>query len=455
MLKPSYYTVILAIAFFSMVNPLVAQNNENDSIRRNQYGKVVERIFLSPESRDGILVFESKDQSIKYWLDSRVYFDGAFFPSKTLNPIGNGVDIRRARFAVKAILGTYWYGEIDLDFAGSSVELKDAYLKYERNFWNVKFGHFKEGFSMETTTTSRYITFIERSLVSKLAPSRHLGVQANFSGKKWLFIAGLHGRTVGDIEEVTYALDNNKDFGIDDGYSLDGKFVFNPILQDDKMLHIGAAVSYRTPKTHLEVPDSYRYSTRSLTSINRKKYIDTDDIMNVESNTLTGLELAGYWKNIMFHSEYIHDHINRETGYVDANIEGFFAQAGVILFGGKYNYNRGEREFTQVSRGKKWGDIELAARFDYMNANDFAAEIYGGAANSVTFGLNYYATSNVKFMLNYSYINHDRFANGKGKLYIYQDANGILYSNPFDVEIPAGEGGDDFSIISVRVEIDF
>ena len=30
-----------------------------------------------------------------------------------------------------------------------------------------------------------------------------------------------------------------------------------------------------------------------------------------------------------------------------------------------------------------------------------------------------------------------------------------MYSNPFDVEIPTGEGGDDYSIISARIEIDF
>ncbi len=455
MLKKFYYSVILAIAFLFIANPMIAQTNENDSIRTNQYGNVVDRVELSAETRNGFLVFESKDQSMKYWLDSRVYFDGAFFSSETMNPIGNGVDIRRARFAVKAILGTNWYGEIDLDFAGSGVELKDAYIKYEKNSWDIRGGHFKEGFSMETTTTSRYITFIERSLPSKMAPSRHLGIQTNIRGKRWSLITGVYGRTVGDIEEVTFALDNNKDFGIDDGYSFTGKFVFNPILQSDRMLHIGAAASYRTPKTHLEIPDSYRFSTRSLSNINRKKYIDTDDIMNVESNTLSGLELAGYRENIMFQAEYMRDHINREESFIDADIEGFYAQAGILIFGGKYNYNAAEREFTQVTRGKDWGDLEFAVRFDYMNANDFDAQVYGGAGNGITFGLNYYAMSNVKFMLNYSYLNHDRFANGKGSLYIYQDENGILYRNPLDVDIPTGKGGDDFSIFAFRIEVDF
>ena len=455
MLKKVYYSLILSIAFGLAANTTVAQTLPDNSVRTDQYGKVVNRIPLSAEARNGILVFESADQSFKYWLDSRVYFDAAFFPNNTINPIGNGADIRRARFAVKAVLGSNWYGEIDLDFAGSQVELKDAYFAYEGNSWNIKGGHFKEGFSMETTTTSRYVMFIERSLASKMSPSRHLGLQANFRGNKWLLITGIHARTIGDIEEYVPAQDNNKDFGIDDGYSLTGRFVYTPILKDDKMLHFGVGGSYRTPKTHLEVVDSYRYSTRSYTSINRKKYLDTDDIANVKNTTLFGLELAGSWKNLMFQSEYIRTDVTRNDDLSKIAIDGFYAQAGILLFGGKYNYNKNDGEFTQNTLGKDWGDLELAFRFDYMNANDFEAQVYGGSANGYLIGLNYYPIDNLKFMLNYAYLNHDRYANGKGKLHIYEDAQGNLIKDPLDQSIPEGKGGEDFGFISLRAIVSF
>ncbi len=455
MLKKLFYSAVLAIAFGMFATPVLAQHTEKDSVRTDQYGNVVERIPLKSEARNGILVFESKDQSMKYWLDSRIYFDAAFFPSKTLNPIGNGVDIRRARFAVKAILSKHWYGEIDLDFAGSAVELKDAYVSYTKNFWSIKGGHFKESFSMETTTTSRYVTFIERSLASKMAPSRHLGIQATFSGKNWRFFTGIFGRTVGEMEEVTFAQDNNKDNGIDDGYSLTNKFVYNPILKDDMMVHLGIAYSYRTPKTDLEVPNSYRFSTRSYTVINRKKYLDTDDITNVKSTNLLGFELAASRKNIMFQSEYMRTNVKRNDDLCDVTIDGFYAQAGILLFGGNYNYNSYEGEFTQITAGRSWGDIELAFRFDYMNANDFDAQVYGGAANGYIVGLNFYPIHNVKIMLNYSYLDHDRYANGKGKLYIYKDAAGNLYKDPLDPNIPEGEGGEDFGFFSTRVVVSF
>ena len=439
------------------------------AVRRNAYGKIVERKELNTEAQNGVLVFESPDQQFKYWFDTRIYFDGMIPLGETLNDIGNGVDIRRARFALKAKLWENWYGEFDIDVAGAVIEMKDMIVQYNGTNWNVKGGHFKEGFSMaldnleellsgfsmETTTTSRYVTFIERSLASKMAPSRHLGIQGNYWGQHFLAIAGVHFRAAGELEENEFAQDANKDNGISDGYSYTGRFVYMPIQEEGKVVHIGIAGSYRTPKTSLESADTYRYSTRSLTSINRKKYLDTDDISDVKSTTLLGAELAGAWNQFMLQGEYMITKINRENGATDAQIKGGYAQAGMLLFGGRYVYNNMEGEFTQVERGQEWGDIEIAARFDYMNANDFDAEIYGGAANAYTLGINYHVNDNVKFMLNYSYIDHDRYANGKDKLYVGKDVDGNLTKDPFAVVAPEGEGGDDFSILSARIEIDF
>lgn len=426
------------------------------NIRRNAYGKKVIRSELNAEMRNGTLVFEAKNKEFKYWFDNRIYFDGAyFFDKNTYNSIGSGVNIRKARFAFKSVLNKNWYGEIDLDFAYSKLELKDVYIKYFRNNWNIKAGNFKEAFSMENTTSSRYLTFMERSLVNELAPSRYLGFQANAYGKNWLFTGGIHFQDIGNDEVVKFSQSANKDEGTDEGNSLTGRAVFMPIQKQNTVLHLGAGISHRKSKTSDEIPDYYRASTRSLTSINRKKYLDTDDIENVESYNLYGFELAASWKNFMFQSEYIISELNRKTNYSDVKFNGFYAQAGVLLFGGLYVYNHKEGEFTQPDREKNWGEIELAIRYDYLNLNDFDAEIYGGAGEAITIGLNYYVNNNVKFVFNYSYLNHDRFANAKGKLNIYKDEAGNLYSDAFSVDIPKGKGGDNFGFLAARIEIDF
>ncbi len=183
--------------------------------------------------------------------------------------------------------------------------------------------------------------------------------------------------------------------------------------------------------------------------------MDTDDILNVEANSLYNVELAGAHKNIMFQSEYISSNVFREGELETVHLNGFYAQAGVLLTGGKYLYNKNEGEFTQVARGSKKGELEAAFRFDYIDLNDETAGIYGGSANGYTLGLNYHLNSNIKFMLDYSYLDHDRYANGKGKLYVGHDINGDLTKDPFEVVEAEGKAGEDFGQLQFRIEIDF
>ena len=468
--------LLLAVAFLMMLmstSSLKAQtdtlkNKTADNFFRNQYGVLVEHKPLEPESWSGILSFRSKDKSYRLWLDNRVYIDGAyFFDNNTYNPIGNGLTVRRARFAVKATLHNNWYGEIDLDFAGSEMEMKDMIIGYNFNIKEdaflrnikIKAGNFKETFSMEYTTTSRYLTFIERSLTHAFVPGRTLGLQTQMNSNRFFLGAGVSFNDVGDSEVTGWTKDNNKKRGLDEGYSVTGRLVGYPIINDDAVLHIGVAASYRTPKTSWEVSDGYRYSTRSLTSINRKKYLDTDDMTNVESLRLVGFELAGAWNNFMFQSEYMMQQVNganiNASGKDVANFNGAYVQAGWLIFGGHYRYNRAEAEFTQISRGQDWGDIELAVRYDYVSLNDFDALVYGGGANGFTIGTNYYVNSNVKIMLNYSFIDHDRYANGKDKLYTGYDSNGNLTKNWNSIDSSKGTPGEKFGFVALRLEVDF
>jgi phosphate-selective porin OprO/OprP len=437
--------------------PLWAQK-ENDTIRYNQYGVRVDRIPLIAERRNGTLVFESRDQKQRIWFDTRVQVDGAIFTGDTYNEIGNGTAIRRARLAMKTELNEKWYGELDLDFANSELELKDAYLAYFPNqHWMIRAGNFKESFSMESTTTSRYLTFMERPMaVSAFAPSRHIGLALQYNYNWLLAIGGVYFQNVSDLEERTYSVDNNKDFGTDEGYSLTGKLVFMPLYNKSGYgIHIGAATSYRTPKTDAEIPGSVRYSTRSLTNINRKKYLDTDNILNVDYTWQNGFELAVYYHNFRLQGEYLLTDVHRKNDLPNENFNGFYIMGSCMLLGGEYQYNQRDGEFTQPSRGRKWGDIELALRYDMLDLNSSMEGLMGGAGEGITAGINYHVNSSVKVMFNYAYLNHDRYANGKGKLFVGHDVQGNLTKNPFEVIETEGKAGEDFSMFSIRFEIDF
>ncbi|MDD2595656.1 MAG: porin [Bacteroidales bacterium] len=441
------------------------QEASKDEIRYNQYGVPVNRTKLQVEERNGILVMESKNSDYRVWFDTRVQVDGAAFfgENKDFDPIGNGVSIRRARFAMKAQVTPDWYGEIDTDFANGVFELKDAIIRYSglKNF-EFTVGNFKEGFSMEATTTSRYLPFMERPMiVHAFAPSRHIGLQGNFNKNWFLAIAGIHYQAVEDLETRVNVEDNNKDFGRNTGYSYTGKIVAMPFASNPNYgLHFGAAASYRTPKSDMATSEygGVRYSTRNSTSINRKKYLDTDVIKDVNHDLLYGAEFAGFYKGLRFQGEYIgnNTYLNTVPGASDKTVykfNGWYAYAGWLIFGGQYQYNTSEGEFTQPRRGKSWGDIELLARYDYINLN--SGNIYGGSAQAYTIGLNYYINNNFKVMVNYQYNDNDRYANGKGKLYTGYDASGKPTKDYTKIVTEKGMAGVDYSMLSIRFEIDF
>jgi len=457
-MRNKFYTLVVALVLYSIGTYAQEKTTEKiDERRINQYGQQVSWLSLNPEAQEGILNFTSDDGSYRFWMDNRVQLDAAVFSNDTYNPIGNGINIRRARVAFKAVLWNNWYAELDLDFAGSAIEMKDMIIGYIMPEQNLIFraGQFKESFGMETTTTSRYLTFMERSFISKMDASRHLGFQAAHWADKYSLFGGVHFNTQGEYEEVEFSQDQNKDYGLDEGYSLTGRAVFRPIFDQEKVIHLGVAGTYRTPKTSLEVPNTVRYSTRTHTSINRKKYLDTDVISGVENEVGLNFELAGAYKGFMFQGEYKNYDVNRMDGLESVNLNGFYMQAGYLLLGGRYVYNKAEGEFTRIQRGQSYGDLEVALRYDFVDANDFDAEVYGGSAEGYALGLNYYFNPNVKFMMNYIYNNHDRFANGKGKLYVGHDINGELTKDPSEVIEPKGEGGDDFGMLSFRIEINF
>jgi phosphate-selective porin OprO/OprP len=449
---------VILLVFGIVFSIAGAQQPQKEEVSYDQYGKkIVDRKQLSAEVRNGVLVFESKDKDYKLWYDMRVQADGQMFFGEKYNEIGNGASIRRARFAAKANVTKNWYGEIDVSFANGVLELEDAYIAYDfLNGLTSRVGNFKERFSMSQTASSRYLNFMERSMVvNTFAPSRHIGWETAYSGKRFLAVGGIFFQEIEDAELRTYVEDNNKDYGRDEGISLTGKFVLQPFTSTDYGLHLAYAYSYRTPKTSVPTGEygMARFSTRSLSSINRKKFLDTDLIPNQKHDLRSNIELAAFYKGLGLQSEIINNRTVRKNNLESLDFGGFNVQGVYMLFGGRQVYNRAEGEFTQPDKGKKWGDIELALRYDYITLND--KEITGGSAEGFTAGLNFYTAKNVKFQLNYSYVNHDRYASAKGKVYVGYDLTGALTKDPKKVADAAGKAGEDYGMLGIRCEIDF
>ena len=104
--------------------------------------------------------------------------------------------------------------------AGGDADFKDVYMQLKNvpYIGNIKVGHFKEPFSMEELTSSKYITFLERALPNAFAPSRNTGIQ--------LHDTLLDGR-------MTYAVGIFKDVNsYGDGHPTSGVSGLQPDLSD-------------------------------------------------------------------------------------------------------------------------------------------------------------------------------------------------------------------------------
>lgn len=464
--------ILLTLSLLSVgLLSFAQQTPDQEEVEYNQYGQKVESTPVEPKLQDGILIFQAKQKDYKLWFDVRVQADGACFfgapdfCSKKIdgkengNHIGNGMIIRRARFAVKADLGKGWYGEIDTDWTSGIPEIKDAIVAYSPipNL-EIKVGNFKENFSIQRNTTSRYLMFMERPMVTALAPSRHLGLGVTYY-KNWFWVsAGAFGPELKGSEEQTALEDGNKDFGRNAGMSYTGKIVFRPLYKSSiASLHIGGAFSYREPK--VTSTDGYavaRYSSRNSTSINRKKYLDTDAIKGLHHELAWTAEIAGHWKGLRAEAAYI-----ARGAYLDQSVnalkpqwaKGWYAQVSYLLFGGQQNYDAGGSKPTRINPAHKWGDLELAFRYEYCDFN--TRDYFGGSAEAYTVGLNYYPQKNVKIVLNYQFNNNDRYANGKGKLFVGYDANGKPTKDFKAVVAPKGKAGVDYSMLALRFQVAF
>lgn len=447
-------TLILASAAFAQ-----AQD------QYNQYGVKVNIDPLQAEAQDGILVLRSQsDSGYKIWFDNRVQTDGAvyFGQQDWADGISNGLSIRRARFAVKAQITKDWYGEVDMDMADGMFELKDAIIRYTGlEHLTLQMGNFKEIFSIQRNNSSRYLQFMERPMVcSALAPSRQIGINANYYNNGIYLNLGIHGQKIAGEEERTYVTDKSKTtLGPDEGLSYTFKAVYQPGWdKEDWGLHLGAAASYRQPKTSDEYWGKTRFSCRNSSNITRKKYIDTGDF-DFDHNLLYTAELAGYWKGFRGEAVYMGNTTYLPNDAGTKQFGGWYVQGGYLLFGGTQRYDGAGAKFTRVKRGQSWGDVELCGRVEYVDLNADKAlaandqKIMGGSAMAYALGLNYYINDHVKVQLNYQYNDNDRFASGKGnKFYCGVDASGKATRDPYKT---VGAAGVNYHMVAMRFEIDF
>ena len=134
------------------------------------------------------LELKTNDGNTSLKLGGRIMLDHAWFSDDTNNV--DGTEFRRTRLMLSGKVNQFEW-KTQYDFArgddsdgndkGGRPAFKDVYVGVSGVPYAgaLRVGHFKEPFGLEELTSSKYMTFMERSLTSAFAPSRNVGVMAH------------------------------------------------------------------------------------------------------------------------------------------------------------------------------------------------------------------------------------------------------------------------------------
>lgn len=306
--------------------------------------------------------------------------------------IGDGVEFRRARLNIQGNIYRNTAYRLELDFAGGEVAFKDAYIEvldipYVGTY---TVGHYKEPFSLEELTSSRFITFMERSLPNAFAPSRNTGMKMENS-----LLNEQATWAVGFFRELD---DTGTGFGPDDNYNITARATAVPwrLGGGEQLVHLGVSYSHK----FLDGRD-FRFRSRPETHLG-PRFVDTASFA-ADGIDLVNPEFALVYGPASLQAEWTRAIVDTPEGS-DRNFDGWYVYGSYFLTGEHRVYKTGAFDRVKPLRNfdgnGSWGAWEVGARYSYLDLND-GNDTRGGILGDFTLGINWYLNPNVRFMFNY------------------------------------------------------
>lgn len=335
-------------------------------------------------STKGGITVKSDDGNFQGTFGGRLMLDAAVFDNDGAEN-RSGTEFRRLRLGSKGKIYGLGY-KIEIDFAGGDTSTKDAYLQLPLLGGDLTVGQFRQYFTMEELTSSRHITFMERSFVTSFAPSRKVGV--GFWSDYGPVNYGVSAYNAFEDE------DQDGGPGVQEGLGSTARVIFGPQLSEGVQLHVGASALREAGlqgRTRVRVRPAGHLSNASRTTL-----LDINTGERVESLRF-GIEGAAVAGPLSLQMEYVDS--NYETDNIDQDAKAYYMYASYFLTGESRPYKASSGTFGRIKPRKAHGAYEVAVRYDYAEAdNNTVADL---EVEAITVGANWYMNPQVRFMLNY------------------------------------------------------
>ncbi len=340
----------------------------------------------------GKLEVASANGKFKFRVGGRLMTDMQI-NSTEVNGGNVNTEFRRARMYLSGVLDNVWKFKFQYDFTGNTVVsetgIKDAYLAYTGfKTVTITVGHKKVPFSLEELTSSKYITFIERSApVNAMAIGRRYGITANGHFNNMLTAA------------ASYHLSGAADSTADADNGLTGRLTFSPIHEKARAVHFGFSYD------HSNSTDDAFGRVRARPEVHLGSRVVSTGAFAASDRDSYAIEAAGVYGPFSLQAEYSHQNFDNLVGSTAAvDIDGYYIYGSYFITGESRDYDWKSGAFKQTRVKNKLGNggfgaWEVGARFahgEYSNTVNGDSE-----ADLLTLGLNWYPNNNIRLMANY------------------------------------------------------
>ena len=336
--------------------------------------------------------------------------------------IQDGADFRRARLSAKGSVTelTNYFFQMDFGFFGRPT-FTDVWVEQTKVpfFGNVRIGQWKQPFGLETVSSFRYTTFMERSvLFQPFTPFRHIGI--GFYD---------HSDDLSNTWAASVFRSGQDQFGgtlsSDGGYGTAERLTWVPSWDCDgkNYVHLGVGhffnappedtINFRTiPEFFVGAngPGAVGSSGQAVPggSNGTPFFVATGPLANVPYYNVLGSELLWVEGPFSLQSEAMVNLVNQNG--VNSALPGAYAQAGYFLTGEHRPYDRktgtidrvipkSNLTFAGTNCNPGLGAWEVAGRWSWLDLNDNV--IQGGTIVDYTAGVNWYWNPYTKMVFNY------------------------------------------------------